>query len=93
MSIRRVRVREREPVLTALAVCFVSQARWYIVRYTARWVTPAGEVATETVRYPLTRQQLIVQSGGPELADLLTEHPDHWWRMPLPTRAEEDHDA
>jgi len=58
-----------EPVLTALSVCFLSGARRFVVRYTARWRTPRGAVATETVRYPLTRRQLIVQSGGPELAD------------------------
>ena len=84
---------EAEPVLTALAVCFVTQAGWFLVRYTARWPLPSGEIAAETVQYPLSRQQLISQSGGPELADQLTEHPDHWWRMPLPLRPEEEYAA
>lgn len=93
MSISRIPVVDPEPVLTELAVCFVSAAQWFLVRYTVRWTLPTGEIATETVRYSLTRRQLIQQSGGPELANQLTEHPDYWWRMPLPRKPEEEYAA
>ena len=90
-QIKRVRV--PEPVVTELAVCFLSQEQRFVVRYTVRWPTPTGEIGTESVCYPLTRQQLTIHSGGPELADQLMDHPDYWWRMPLPTRPEEGYAA
>lgn len=79
------------PVVTALGVCYAPAMRRFVVRYTARWPSPTGEMMTGTTRYPVTRRQLIRDSGGPELGDFLMAHPGLFWRMPLPVGAEEDH--
>ena len=78
-----------EVVVTEVAVCFAPDAGWFVVREVVRVATAQGEIITEIVSSPLSRRQLEADTGGPELADFLMEHPGSWWRVPLSTRVKE----
>lgn len=78
-------------VFTAVAVCFVPDPGWFVVRCRIR-VTPAwGESVVAALTAPLSRRQLAAECDGPELADFLTEHPGSWWHLPLPDQRKEGH--
>lgn len=80
-----------EVVVTEVAVCFDVAAQWFVVRCRARAHESNGEARFETLASPLSRRQLEAESGGPELASFLMEHPGSWWRMPVSQRIEEGH--